>query len=107
MTDEEIQKFERERLQRERREYLERMGWKPKYKDYSFATARIVEGNRNTYKACKAFVDQPSNLYIYGNAGNGRNSYFNRLLSEGCNFFIHNVTAKNNRKHVASLGNVY
>lgn len=72
MTDEEIQKFERERLQRERREYLERMGWKPKYKDYSFATARIVEGNRNTYKACKAFVDQPSNLYIYGNAGNGK-----------------------------------
>ena len=72
MTQEEFQQEMKRQAERERLEHLKRMGWQPKYKDYSFANAKIVEGNRNNYNACRAFVEKPTNLYVYGNAGNGK-----------------------------------
>ena len=72
MTDEEYKKVIDEQKAKERMSKLMWMGYKPKYKDYSFANAQIVAGNRNNFEACKAFVDNPTNLYVYGNAGNGK-----------------------------------
>lgn len=72
MTESEFKKAVEQQKAKERLAKLTWMGWKPKYADYSFTKAQIVEGNRNTFNACKSFVDKPSNLYLYGNAGNGK-----------------------------------
>lgn len=72
MTQEELDRYLAEEQAKERLAALKRMGWQPKYKNYSFDNARIQEGNKNCYKACKAFVEKPTNLYIYGTAGNGK-----------------------------------
>ena len=72
MTEQEIDQYFAEEERKKKEAHFKWLGGKQKFKSYSFANARISEGNRNNYNACKAFVEKPSNLYVYGTAGNGK-----------------------------------
>ena len=85
MTEQEIDNFYKEREYEQKMARLKSIGWQPKFNAYSFEKAKITEGNRNNFNACKAFVEKPSNLYIYGTAGNGKTYLAWCALLGACN----------------------
>jgi|GEM_PF-6308275 ATPase involved in DNA replication initiation len=85
MTEQEIDNYLKEREKAQQLARLKSMGWQPKFNAYSFEKARISEGNRNNFNACKAFVEKPENLYIYGTAGNGKTYLAWCALLGACN----------------------